>query len=296
MVAAATVPALVLAGSSPAHGAVGAVDTMTTPPVNVVEISSTDSDFTAPATAAPGIAEFRVSTTTEASGWIGLARLNEGVSWETFRENLAKTVSDTPSEVIEGSAALAASATLLGGVVIHPGLPGAFTQHLEPGEYLLFDYKFLSPTNFRYRYLSVVGGPRYSPLSFSGSIVATSVPGVGPRFTLFGQAKPGQGLLMYNGVPGQLIEAVMFPIADDVTDARLQEWFDSFQDGDPSFPPNPPFDLDLGRGLLPLSPGRTSVINVPLTPGRYVVVNWLKDAQTGTRLVKQGHYFVIEVR
>lgn len=38
------------------------------------------------------------------------------------------------------------------------------------------------------------------------------------------------------------------------------------------------------------------MISVPLTQGRWVVVNWLKDAKAGTRLVKQGHYFVVDGR
>lgn len=266
------------------------------PPANVVEVSSTDTGFTAPDTASPGVAQFRMVTTSEGSGWIGLARLNDGVSWEMFRANLAKTVSDTPADVVAGSAALAESATLLGGVVIHPGLPGAFTQLLHPGRYVLFDYRFLAPTDARYRFLTVTGSPGYSPLDFSGTLVATSVPGVGPRFSLLGEVRAGQPLLLHNAMPGQLVEAVAFPIAGDVTEARLAEWFASFRDGDPAFPPNAPFDIAQGRGMLPLSPGWSTVVSVPLTQGRWVVVNWLKDAKAGTRLVKQGHYFVVDVR
>lgn len=168
------------------------------PPANVVEVSSADTGFTAPDTASPGVAQFRMVTTSEGSGWIGLARLNAGVSWETFRANLAKTVSDTPADVAAGSAALAKSATLLGGVVIHPGLPGALTQLLQPGRYVLFDYRFLAPTDARYRFLTVTGSPGYSPLDFSGTLVATSVPGVGPRFSLLGEVRAGQPLLLHN--------------------------------------------------------------------------------------------------
>jgi hypothetical protein len=287
--AAAAIGAAVLALAGTPGAAVAA------PAANVVEISSSDTGFTAPATARPGIAAFRARTSSDAAGWIGLARLNPGVTWETFRAALAKTVSDTPADVVSGSAELAASATLLGGVVIHPGMPGAFTQRLSPGTYLLFDYRFLTPAESRYRYLTVSGTPAHSPLGFTGTLTATETADGTPRLTLTGAARAGQPLLVRNNRDGQLVETVLFPIADDVTDAQLAAWFAAFQDGDPSFPPGAPFDISLGRGLLPLSPGHSAEVGVPLTAGRYVAVNWLKDAQTGTRLVKQGDYLVISI-
>lgn len=96
-------------------------------------------------------------------------------------------------------------------------------------------------------------------------------------------------------MPAQLIEGAFFPLGDDVTEARLQEWFAAFVDGSGEFPPNPPIDVNLGRGTLPLSPGQSTVVSVPLEAGRYVLIDWLKDADTGTRMVKQGHYLIVTV-
>jgi hypothetical protein len=284
----AALSVLVAAGlSAPARAAVTG---------QVLEINATATGFSAPATASPGVARFHATTTDAASGWIGLARLKPGVTWETFRENLAMMVSDTPADVVTGSAGVARTATLLGGVVIHPGQPGEFTQGLGAGRYVLFDYRYLAPGQDRYRYLDVGGPATSDPLVPAATLVAAEVPGAGPRFELQGTPRAGQPLGFRNAIDDQCIEAVLFPIGPDVTDERLRTWFAAFQDGSGAFPPDPPFDLEQGLGTLPLSPGVPTVTGLPLSAGRYVVVDWLKDARTGTRLVKQGHYLVLDVR
>jgi hypothetical protein len=288
----------VSAGAVPtAPAAVGAAHTAPAASTQALQIHSTADDLITPATATPGPATFHASTTSDSSGWVGLARLHEGVTWEEFRAALQDTLSTDAPSIIAGSQALMASAELLGGVVISPGRAGSFTQWLRPGSYLLFDYlDVLAAPQPRHRTLTVSGEPAGQPLIPTATLVSTSLPGVGPRFDLIGTVRAGQPLLFINGMQGQLNEAIFFRIGDDVTAADLEAWFQLFGGDTGTWPETPPpFAEEFGFGCLPLSPGSLSIIQGPLQTGRYVVVNWLKDATDGRSFVKQGHYKIIDV-
>lgn len=261
-----------------------------------LHIRSTATTLVAPATATPGPVTFHAATTAEGSGWVGLARLRDGVTWEQFRAALRDTISTDRAAIISGSRQLASRADLLGGVVIAPGRDARFTQWLHPGTYLLFDYLDVTAApQPRYSFLTVAGSPAGQALTPTATLVSTWATDTGPRFRLTGTVRAGQPLAFVNAMAGQFNEAVFFRLDDDVDETDLEAYFQLFTDSG-QWPDVPwPFAEDRGFGCLPLSPGKHSVIQGPLRAGRYVVVNWLKDADDGVIFVKKGHYKIIEV-
>lgn len=262
---------------------------------HVLRITSTADSLRAPDSAQPGPTTFRAETTAGDSGWVGLARLHDGVSWEQFRVALKGTLSSDPADIVEGSAELNRSADLLGGVVIHPGDPGFFTQRLRAGEYVLFDYKDIVRTaQPRHTELTVSGRAQGDVARPSATLVSRTVPGVGPRFEVHGTVRGGKPVRFVNTMDEQINEAVFFPVGEEVTRERLQRFFESFGDNG-EFPPNPPVDLASGLGTLPLTADESVDFRVPLEPGRYAVLTFIKDADDGVRLGAKGQYGIIRV-
>jgi hypothetical protein len=278
----------VAAGSDPACGTAVAA-------ARSVDITSTADALLAPDRTAPGPVTFQVRTTDEGSGWVGLARVNEGTSTQQFLTNLRRTASSNRTDIIEGSRDLLASSQLLGGVVIHPGQPGSFSQLLRRGDYQLFDYKHLLDTPPRLRTLTVGGNTAGSETAACARIVSRYVPGSGPRYEVTGTVRTGRPIEFAQKITGQIAEAVFFPLTARITAADLEAYFAKFVDGSAQFPPDPPFDLGAGLGALPLSPGQSAVIRIPLNPGRYVVLGFIKDATDGRMLVKKGQYKIVQV-
>ncbi|MCG8916949.1 hypothetical protein L6E12_14235 [Actinokineospora sp. PR83] len=267
------------------------------PEVPTLLLTSTETGLEAPSSAPAGRAVFRSVTTAEGQGWIGLARLEPGVGWPEFRERLAATVSDDQDRIIEGMAGLDRAAHLLGGAVVHPDKPAEFTADLVEGDHVLFDYPSTAAAG---------GTPRYQLLDVTGSApveggapqatIRSVLTSAGPRFELAGSPVAGAPLGFENAMPRPyLFEAVLFPIADDVTEDVLAAYFAQFVDGSGEWPPDPPFGLAEGTGCLPLSAGHSSVLTLAAPAGRYLVADWLKDPNDGVRLVKRGHFSVIEL-
>ncbi|MFC8282996.1 hypothetical protein [Streptomyces cyaneofuscatus] len=252
----------VLTGTSPvaAAGPASRVEVRNGP---VLEIVSTETSLTAPATARPGPVTFRSSTTHEGSGWVGLARAHED-----------------------------GTTSFLGGVVNHPGRPGLFTTTLTPGEYVLFDYLYTQGgAEPRERRLTVSGPVSGTTPKPTATIVSREVPGKGPRFTVTGKLRAGAPIRFTNELPGQYNEAVLFPLPANVTRAELQAFFDAADEGEPV---EAPFDTSLGLGSLPLSTDRSQVFQVPLERGRHVLVTWVRDS-SGHLLAQQGQFEIVDV-
>lgn len=261
-------------------------------------VKSTVDKLEAPEAAASGVTTFRSETTAEGQGWIGLARLEHGVDWATFRRHLAATVSDDQERIVKGMAALDAKASLLGGAVIHPGRPAEFTVELAPGRHVLFDYPSTAGPGDspRYQPLTVEGEAHDSAAVRPAGTLRTVRTGAGPRFEVLGSPTAGRPLAFENSLPHPyVIEAVLFAITPEVTDETLAGYFAQFVDGSSDWPPNPPFDPAAGTGSLPLSAGRASVMSLTAPAGRYLVADWLKDPTDGVRLVKRGHYRILEL-
>ncbi|MFE1029937.1 hypothetical protein ACFW5I_36305 [Streptomyces sp. NPDC058818] len=261
--------------------------------VRTVDVSSTVTTLDAPSTIRGGTVRFRTTTTDAASGWIGLARPRPGVTWEQFRTTLMKIINANGPDIIEGSEEMLSTADLLGGTVIYPDQPAAFTQRLSPGRYFLFDYKHIRDAQPRYRTLDVTGWAPGSAPAAHAVVTAKLVDGA-PRYEVTGTVKAGRPLVFRNSMPvGQPAEAIFFPVPDGVTEEELVAWFDKF--GDSGQFPEDPGPLGEGPGGLPMSAGVSSVLQLPLQPGRYVIIDWLSDAQDGRMLLKKGHYEIIQV-
>ncbi|MDQ0948229.1 hypothetical protein QFZ24_002152 [Streptomyces phaeochromogenes] len=260
---------------------------------HTVELRSTAEGFTAPATTRPGLTTFNASTTQEGKGWIGLVRLKDGVGWDDFTYDLFRALGNTPAEVPQGAKDLNRDATLLGGLVIHDGQPGSFTQHLSPGTYLLFDYLAVADAQPRYRWLTVSGSSVDQGLTPTATVVSKNVPGTGPRFEVQGRVRAGQPVRFVNRIPGQVNEFLFVRIAEGTTEADLKAYFDSMPD-DGSFPPGSPF-TSVSLGSLPLSTGRSTVARVPTGTGPHALITWNKDATDGIKLVKKGLFTIVDV-
>jgi hypothetical protein len=260
---------------------------------HMVELSSTSEGFTAPASTRPGLTTFRASTTQQGKGWIGLARPKDGKGWDDLLDALSRALSNTPSDVPQGAKDLDDTASLLGGLVIHPGQPGSFTQRLYPGTYLLFDYLAAGDAEPRYRWLTVTGDAVDQGLTPTGTVVAKNVPGVGPRFEVRGTLRAGRPLRYVNSIPGQVNELLFVQIKEGTTEADLKAYFDALPD-DGTLPPNSPL-TSVSLGSLHLSTGVSSVVQVPLERGRYAAITWSKDATDGIKLVKKGLFAIVDV-
>ncbi|MEZ3182548.1 hypothetical protein KYY02_28980 [Streptomyces pimonensis] len=203
-------------------------------------------------------------TTHEGSGWVGLARENPD-----------------------------GSATFLGGVVIHPGKPGLFSQTLQQGEYVLFDYLYTQGgAEPRQQRLTVRGPASGTSLKPTATVTSTEVAGAGPRFLVTGTLRAGQPFRFTNELPGQYNEAVLFPLNEGTSRAELRAFFEATDEGES---PEPPFDTSAGLGCLPLSSGQTSVVQVPLQRGPHVVVTWVRDGE-GRLLAARGQFEIVDVQ
>ncbi|MFF7261185.1 hypothetical protein ACFZCL_12995 [Streptomyces sp. NPDC008159] len=280
-----------LAAPSPAAPEPGTAGTAAAS--HTVELSSTAEGFTAPASTRSGLTTFRASTTQPGKGWIGLARLKDGKGWGDFLNALSRALSNTPSDVPQGAKDLDETATLLGGLVIHPGQPGAFTQRLYPGTYLLFDYLAAGDAQPRYRWLTVTGDAVDQGLTPTATIVSKNVPGAGPRFEVRGALRAGRPLRYVNEIPGQVNELLFVQVKEGTTEADLRAYFDALPD-DGTLPPNSPF-TSASLGSLHLSTGASSVVQVPLERTRYAAITWSKSATDGIRLVKKGLFTLVDV-
>ncbi|WP_351225512.1 hypothetical protein [Streptomyces sp. NPDC002133] len=259
-----------------------------------VEVTTGDGGLAAPSTTRPGPVAFRVTATDVKSGHVGLVRLREGASPTAFRIGLRKAFSDEPAEVVEGNREVTAQAELLGGALTLPGSPGSFTQVLRPGTYHLLEYRDFQdpgvPTGQeRIRTLTVSGAAHGRLPEAEATVVSGAVPGIGPRFRAPRTLRAGAPVRVVNTMRGQVNEAVFHKLFPGKTDADVHRFFTA-----PDWE-DPPFDPYANVGTPPLSPGRSTVIRMPLTPGDWALVTWVGSAVDGGKIAAQGMHTVITV-
>ncbi|WP_331766447.1 hypothetical protein [Embleya sp. NBC_00896] len=260
-----------------------------------VDVGAGVDGLSAPASAAPGPITFRVSTSHARHGHVGLVRLNPGVSLETFVPHLVRALSHDPEDVKAGGRALTRDGEFLGGAATVPGKTVSFSLVLQPGTYYLIDFlDFETATPAgpdRVRALTVAGRPATGETPRPEAVIA-SVPGTNPRFVAPARIRPGAPLLVVNLLPGQVNEAILYPVPAGTTDAQLADFFRALDKGEWSAPP---FDTAAGLGATPLSPGRSLVLEAPVTPGRYALVTWVHDIGDAHRLGAKGVHGLIDV-
>lgn len=264
----------------------------------VFTISSDKDGLTSPQSAPPGRATFSASTTVDGLGWVGLARFKAAPDWLSFQTVLRDVVCDDGIRIRRGTPALDAAVTLLGGAVIHPGLPADFTVDLAPGHYGFFDYPDTVASDSPRRCSMVVRGDYRAgqPDNSTATVRATCDAGGRPRFEVTGTLRTGRPVRFVNAMAEpQFAEFVLLPITDRVGPAELTQYISRFRNGSSEWPPDPPFDVTRGTGCLPLSAGRQAVMSLPAGPGRYLLASWLKSAVDGVRMVKLGQWTIVEI-
>lgn len=266
-------------------------------PAQVLEITSSATGLSVPATARPGVTTFRVTTTDPRAGWVSLVRPKPGVTFEEFRSALLKIINHTGPDIIQGSAELRERAELIGGTVIHPNMPASFTKTLEPGTYWYFDYQSIRDANPRHGVIDVSGRRSTGPAPVPSAVLTGRMVGGQPHWDLDGTVKAGRPVLFRNAMPkDQNIEAIFFRLADDVTEEDLKAYIAEFSDNG-EFPDHSgALDLEQGTGGLPMNSGQSSLLELSFQPGRYAVVDFFVDAKEGTIFIKRGHWKIFEVK
>ncbi|WP_374777156.1 twin-arginine translocation signal domain-containing protein [Streptomyces sp. NBC_01310] len=280
-----------------------------------LDIVTGEDGFSAPATAAAGAATFRVRTTSTRTGIVGIARLRPGVAEAAFRRHLRDVFEkEDPKDVIRASGELMADAELLGGAMAVRGSGSSFTAALQPGRYLVLEYKDFEgpyigrdplPGQEYVRPLLVHAGDdsgarRPSPLvtaAAAAAAAATTTATVtavdtarGPRFVLEGRIRRDRPVRCVNAMRGQVDELAVYPLTNDsVTEADIQGYFRA-----PRNTPAP-FDLAAQLGTPPLSPGRSAVIEMPLAPGRYALTSWVTSMKDAQHLSAHGQVLIVTV-
>ncbi|MDJ1133994.1 hypothetical protein [Streptomyces iconiensis] len=301
-------------GAGTAHGA-GPSTTRPGARPGPLEIVTGEDGFTFPSSAPRGTTTFRSVSTSATCGFIGLARLRGGHGEEAF-SGLLRTIftSQVPQETIRATRELMATAELFGGAAVHPGVVSYFTSELEPGRYLLLEYRDFqsdlgrnpAPGQEYVRTLTVRDGPRARA---DGAVGADSADGSGgtagrprcsatlravhtsegPRFVLRGTARAGRPLRYVNSVPEQPDEAIIYRVDDDaVTEKDVQAFFDGTAP--------PPFAIASPLGTPPLSPGEGVTLTMPTEPGRYVAVSWVGSVKDAQPMARHGQHLLFRVR
>ncbi|GAA2598146.1 hypothetical protein [Streptomyces axinellae] len=276
-----------------------------------LEIVTGEDGFTHPAVAPPGPVTFETVSTSMTTGFVGLARLRDGYDEAAFKQ-LLRTLfsSQVPAETIAATHELMAASRLFGGAAVHPGITSHFTAELEPGRYLLLEYRdFQSdlgrnpPPGQEYvRTLTVRedAAPLVATADAGAGADASGRPHCtatlralhtrpGPRFVLRGRVRAGRPLRYVNSVPDQPDEAIIYRVADDgVTREDIQAFFDGATR-------TPPFAIKAPLGTPPLSPGEGVTLTMPTEPGRYVAVSWVGSVEDAKPMAQHGQHLLFRV-
>ncbi|MCX4804544.1 twin-arginine translocation signal domain-containing protein [Streptomyces sp. NBC_01214] len=266
-----------------------------------LDIVTGEDGFSTPATAVAGAVTSRVRTTSPRTGNVGIARLRRGIGEAAFRRHLRDVFEKkSPEDVIQASKDLMADAELMGGAMAVCGSQSSFTAWLPPGPYLVLEYKdfegpyigrnplpgaeYVSPLLVRTADHAGAGRPRPS-----ATITAVDT-ARGPRFVLEGRLRRDRPLRYVNAMRGQVDELAVYPLTDDsVTEADIQRYFQDTQ-----HTPEP-FDLAAQLGTPPLSPGRSTVIELPVDQGRYALTSWVASMKDAQHLSAHGQVLIVTV-
>ncbi|MGR3939471.1 hypothetical protein [Streptomyces sp. BRA346] len=263
-----------------------------------LDIVTGEDGLSAPSDAGAGAVTFRLRTTSDLTGAVGLARLRHGVTEAEFRTRLRRVFATKGQENIEAAKALMAAAELYGGGLTHVGTDTGFTVQLEAGRYLIFEFLDFEGARGRnpapgqeYVRVLTVHQPREqrSTAPPAATITAWESPGLGPRFALRGRLKRGRPLRYVNHMPGQVDELALYPLTDDtVTEDDIQAYFEGAV-------PTPPFDVTRWLGTPPLSPGRQIALAAPCSPGRYAAITWVTSIHDARPLAAHGQHRILTV-
>ncbi|MDV5149494.1 hypothetical protein R1T08_36610 [Streptomyces sp. SBC-4] len=257
-----------------------------------MDIAVTPEGFTAPSVLRTGAVTFRVRSADPAGAWIGLVRLRPGVSLETYLTDLRRAMGDDP---VAGGRAVARDAEMLGGAAVAHA-PAAATLHVTPGTYHLVDFRDVDLPDLGDRVRRVTVRPG-RPATSAPRTPRTPAADPTSRITLrdSGFDAPGvlSGPVRVVNRSRQHNEAMLMPVRPGTTLADLDAFFEAVDAGrDPGgwpFTGGP-------TGVVPLSPGRSAVLETELPSGAYALVTWVRDLNSGRMFAARGMRALVAVQ
>ncbi|HXV94520.1 MAG TPA: hypothetical protein VD813_14540 [Pseudonocardia sp.] len=243
-------------------------------PPSTVDITVTEAGFTSTPAVAGGAVTLRVRSEDPAGAWIGLVRLRPGVTLDRYVEHLRQAMSDDPATAVEGGRAVSEDAVMLGGPA-SAQVPASASLHVPPGDYLLVDFRDVHEPDFAQRIRPLIVGPGGGrPAPAPDAVIAATESG----FRAPAELVSGAPVLVANRLD-QYNEAMVMPVRPGTTLTEVDAFFDGT--GDFPFAGGP-------TGIVPMSPGRTAVLEAALPPGEYALVTWVRDLDTGRMLAQEG--------
>lgn len=239
-----------------------------------VDVTVTTAGFTAPLSVAAGQVTLRVRSDDPAGAWIGLVRLQPGVALDDYVEHVRRAMSDDPATAVAGGRAVTRDAVMLGGAAA-ADVPVSATVEVAPGDHLLVDFRDAAEPDFadRIRTLRVEPGTGRSQVRGGARITATDAGFRAPATLVSGAP------VVVTNASGQYTEAILMRLRPGMTLVDV----DAFFAGAGAYP----FD-GLPTGIVPMSPGRTAVLQADLPAGNYALVTWVRNLDTGRMLAQDG--------
>ncbi len=234
--------------------------TPTPVPIPAVTVDVSDTALTVPAEMPAGLVAVTVKNSGQSPHSPFFARLNEGVSADSFMQTL---------QTDESGAAAIAQVTLLGGAQVAPGASQRMVFDLQPGSHIALDFG---------------EGPGAGPPQVIGFEVKAS-DGPAPaepaamvnagmkdfQFTLPDQIKAGAQTWKIENTGGQWHEMAIFKLNEGVTVDDLMAMMMSGEE-----PEGPP-PYEQMAFWAPMSAGQHAWMDVDLPAGTYTVLCFLPD-------------------
>ncbi|MFC9970570.1 hypothetical protein ACFVH6_06665 [Spirillospora sp. NPDC127200] len=257
-------------------------------------ISVTRDGITAPPLVSEGATSFQVNATDPEGAFLGLVRLRAGVSLHRYLTDLEQAYDESDrAAALAGARAVERDVVMHGGAAVPPGHPVAFTPELRPGTYHLIGFKDVGAPGLadKVRTLRVLARSGAPAPAKAGAHIAQAQTAQGPRFRAPGVLRAGDSIAVSNR-SRQFNEAIFMPVREGATRAEVGAFFSALERGEQA-----PYPFTGGPvGMVPLSPGRSTVLAPGLEPGTCAPVTWVTDHRTGRMHAAQGMHEIVTVR
>lgn len=275
------------AGALVAFGAAAASASTAAQVVHVVGNGS--SVHLSTATVHAGPIRFDVSTTVYASSGdseITMFKPKGGATAKKVLADLADEFSSDSSTAAKGTRELVRDANFYGLADPVQNVPFTITENLAAGKYFLFDAGLQPPTSPSALTALTVTGP-----------AAGAQPAVASQFTVKMTSSDRfvapvnwkhQGTVTVANVSDTIHFMNLVPVQPGTTDQEVQQYFDSGQQGPPSFAAGGP-----SGGSDVQSPGVSLQLTYNLPAGTYVLLCFVADDQTGMPHAAMGMHKVV---
>lgn len=250
--------------------------------VQEADIAVTTDGFAAPAALRAGSVTFRIRSSDPAGAWIGLVKLRPGVALERYLADLERAMGSDP---VGGGEAVLRDVEMLGGVAV-AHVPASVTLRVSPGDHHLIDFRDVGLPDLasRVRPMRVLPGHAGSPATASAQITLLDGKFLAPA-TLAGPVRVVNRSRQHN-------EAMLMPVRQGTSLTDLDAFFTEADAG--RYPARSPF-IGGPTGVVPLSPGRSAVLDTALPPGEYALVTWVREIRTGRMFAARGMRSLITV-